>query len=276
MLIYCFVIFLKKQNSTKYIPPLPVVSIGNLTIGGSGKTPLTITLTKHYLKSAVILRGYGRKSKGLFVVKDWDNILCDYDTAGDEALVYAKLLKNSLVIVSEDRIKAIKKAKELGAKIVFLDDGFSKKNIHKFDILIKPNPLPANNYCLPSGCYREPIGEYKNADFIIDEKKDIKRVVTLNNPTKNMILITAIAKPQRLDEFLPKLDAKYTFKDHYDFKEDEVLKLVKKHNATSIVCTLKDSVKLDRFLVELSILDLEIELKVDLISKIDRWVDAYL
>jgi tetraacyldisaccharide 4'-kinase len=71
-------------------------------------------------------------------------------------MLLANSLKNATVIVSEDRVKAILKAKELGCKIIFLDDGFSKYQIAKFNILLKPKDEPTNNFCIPSGGYREP------------------------------------------------------------------------------------------------------------------------
>ena len=107
--------------------------VGNLSVGGSGKTPLVTALAQKYEESAVILRGYGRHSKGLYVVKDFNNILCDVDVSGDEAMIYAQKLAKSIVIVSEDRKIAILQAKEMGAKIIFLDDAYSKHNVKKLD-----------------------------------------------------------------------------------------------------------------------------------------------
>ena len=69
------------------------------------------------------------------VVKDKQNILCDVKTAGDEAMIYAKKLPHATVIVSEDRVVAIEKAKAMGCEIVFLDDAYSKHGIKKLDII---------------------------------------------------------------------------------------------------------------------------------------------
>ena len=62
-----------------------IISIGNLNVGGSGKTPLVTTLASRYKNVAIILRGYGRESRGLYVVKNRDDILCDVSVSGDEA-----------------------------------------------------------------------------------------------------------------------------------------------------------------------------------------------
>lgn len=208
--IYLLVILFKRLKASKIDFNIPIISVGNLTIGGSGKTPITIELAKNFKDICVILRGYGRESKGLFVVSLKGEIKVDVKTSGDEAMLLASTLKNATIIVSEDRVKAIKKAKELGCKIVFLDDGFSKYNIKKFDILLKPKDEPTNSFLIPSGAYREPKSFYKKANLVLKEDIDFKRVVTIKKENKEVelpkktILLTAISKPNRLLEFLPK------------------------------------------------------------------------
>jgi len=269
--IYCFIVWIKKFNKNSYIPTVPVISIGNLTVGGSSKTPTTITLANRYQKSAVILRGYKRKSKAMVLIKDWNKIIQDVTISGDEAQVYAQKLKNSLVIVSKDRVEAIEFAIKKGAKIIFLDDGHSKYHIKKLDILIKPSPEPKNSFCLPSGCFREPLLEYQRADFVLDEK-DIIKTTKLLNPSQNMVFVTAIAKPKRLDPFLPKVVAKYYFKDHHDFSKKDIDNILGKHNFATILCTYKDYVKLQKFNIKLCILDLDVTLPDLVYRKIDEYL----
>ena len=263
--IYCFII-LSKRFLTKEIDfKVPIISVGNILVGGTGKTPITIALAKNKKDSCVILRGYGRKSKGLIVVSKNGKILVDVEKAGDEAILLAHNLPNSIIIVSEDRVKAIKKAKELNCKIIFLDDGFTKHNIKKFNIVLKPAIEPTNNFCLPSGGYREPKFSYKYADLILKEDIDFIRKTKIINPTKNMILITAISKPERLNQFLPKnIIEKIYFPDHYFFTKDELENLIKKYNATSILTTEKDLVKMDKFNLSISLLKLDIEIKTSI------------
>jgi len=156
--IYCSIVLFKRfqGEKNKFVSSIPIISIGNLTVGGNGKTPFCIALATKFKDVAIILRGYGRKSHGLILVSDQGQIMCDAMASGDEAMLYAKSLPQATVIVSEDRIEAIRFAKKRGVKIIFLDDGFSKSNIAKIDILMKPNPEPKNSFCLPSGPYREP------------------------------------------------------------------------------------------------------------------------
>ncbi len=269
--LYCLIVISKRAFSKPKNFDIPIISIGNLIVGGSGKTPFTIALAKRYENLAIVLRGYKRKSKGLMVVSKRGKILTDVQTSGDEAMLYAKLLKNASVIVSENREEGIKKAKELGCKIVFLDDGFSKAKIKKFDILLKSGNYK-NSFCLPSGPFREPKSFEKFASLILQENIDFKREVKIKNPTQRMILITAISKPKRLDSFLPKVVEKIYFPDHYNFKKEEIVKLIQKYNASSILTTQKDAVKMEKFNLPLSILELEIKIEEKILKKCDDFI----
>ncbi len=269
--IYCLIVIFKRVTAKKIDFKIPIISIGNLTVGGSGKTPLLISIAKDYQNIAVILRGYKRESKGLYVVKENSTV----KVCGDEAKVYKNFLPNALVIVSEDRVEAILKAKNFGVSCIFLDDGFSKAHIKKFDILIKAKNEPKLPFCLPSGAYREPIWLYGKADLVIKEDEDFKRVVEVKNPTQKMVLITAISKPKRLDKFLPKVEAKIYFEDHHMFAKEEIEAIVKKYNATSILTTSKDAVKMEKFGFALSILDLKIELDKTIKEKINQYLATF-
>ena len=274
-LLYCAVVFFKRRRGekNKISFKIPIISIGNLTLGGNGKTPFCIALAKDYEDVTIILRGYGRGSHGLVLVSKKGQMMCDVQASGDEAMLYARALPTSTVIVSEDRVEAIYFAKRLGTKIIFLDDGFSKSFIQKFDILIKPNPEPKNSFCLPSGPYREPHALYKKADLVVCEDIDFKRHVTIINATPQMLLVTAISKPSRLDPYLPyDLIGKVNFRDHYMYNEDELLELIKTHGATSILTTQKDAVKMANFAIPLSILDLEVEITADIKEKINTFL----
>lgn len=281
--IYLLVILFKRLKASKIDFNIPIISVGNLTIGGSGKTPITIELAKNFNDLCVILRGYGRESKGLFVVSLKGEIKVDVKTSGDEAMLLASTLKNATIIVSEDRVKAIKKAKELDCKIVFLDDGFSKYSIKKFDILLKPKDEPTNSFLIPSGAYREPKSFYKKANLVLKENIDFKRVVTIKKENKEVelpkktILLTAISKPNRLLEFLPKNIETIFFEDHHNFTKDEIDNILNNHRDFAIVTTQKDFVKLEKFnLKNLYIMDLSIKIsqKVDF-TALKNYIKSY-
>jgi len=140
---------------------IDIVSVGNLSVGGSGKTPLVTALAAHYDSTCILLRGYGRESKGLHVVSDSKEILVDVTVSGDEAMTYAQKLPNTIVIVSEDRKAGIIKAKEIGAKIIFLDKAYSKHDIKKLDFIIAVEYT--NNSCIPTGPYIERVWSSEEA-----------------------------------------------------------------------------------------------------------------
>ncbi len=264
--LYCFGMYVRFQLQKEKDFGIDIISVGNLNVGGSGKTPLVTALAKEYEDVAIILRGYGRKSHGLYVVKNREKILVDVQISGDEAMIYAEKVPNAIVIVSEDREEGIEKAKEMGAKQIFLDDAYSKHKIKKRDIII--NVESKNSACLPSGPFRERLWKSTNRR-VIYEDVDFKRHVTLKNSTKKMVLVTAIARPERLDAFLPMVIAKYYFHDHYSFNKEELLEIIEKEDADSLLVTYKDFVKIQSFGIPLSLLDLDVEVNASLLDFIN-------
>lgn len=277
------IILLKRAMAKEIHLGIPVISIGNIIVGGSGKTPVAIKLASRYEKACVVLRGYGRESKGLYVVSHNGKVLEDVKTSGDEAMLLANSLPKATVIVSENRVKAIQKAKELGCKIVFLDDGFSKYHIKKFNILLRPKKEPTNIFCLPSGCYREPKGFYFNADIELKEGKDFDRVITFKKNGKEielpskLLLITAISKPKRLLEFLPKDTKIVSFPDHHNFTKEDIETVFREYEGYSFITTGKDLVKLSKFNIkDLYLMDLDIKFDKNLDFNImDEYIKSY-
>lgn len=271
-LIYALIVIFKKKHSKKESLNIKIISIGNLTVGGSSKTPITKAIYEHYKKDFnifIILRGYKRKSRGLIEVCIDGVLKNTLENCGDEAYLHSTYAKN--VIVCEDRKKAILKAKELGSNLILLDDGFSKFKIDKFDILIKPDPAPFFNFTLPSSAYRYPKFFYKFANLIIDQK-DIIFKQNIKNPTSRMLLVSAIAKPFRLSNLFDKVIAHEFFPDHYNFKKEELEKLIKKYSATSLLITTKDLVKIKDFNLNLSIIELDLILDEKIFKNIDNYV----
>lgn len=266
--LYCFISYLKYKFSSPQDFGISIISVGNLNVGGSGKTPLVTALSSRYKNSAIILRGFGRESSGLYVISDANEILEDVNISGDEAMIYATKLPNSIVIVSEDRKDGIKKAKEMGAEIIFLDDAYSKHDIKKLDLLIHTEFR--NSFCLPSGPYRERLWSSKEVVELYEDV-DFKRKTTLKDRSDKMSLITAIARPERLNKFLPDVVSKNYFADHHNFTKNEVKNILKKDGSNSALVTYKDYVKLEKFDLPLSLLDLEIE--VD--EKIFKIIEDY-
>ena len=260
---------LRYMRKTPHDFKLPIISVGNLTVGGSGKTPIVSALASRYEDVAVVLRGYGRKSEGLVVVSDGEQVLVDVDTSGDEAMLYANVLPKAVVIVSEKRELAIEKAKELGCKVLFLDDGYNKHQIKKLDILI--DVATTNDFCLPSGPYRERLWRGKEA-LVIQEDKEFKRSVKLIDTTEKMVLVTAIARAERLDPYLPDVLEKVYFEDHHFFTKEELVAILERTGASSLLVTLKDYVKIRTFDLPLTLMELSLELDEGFVTRVDNYI----
>lgn len=280
--IYCSIVILKRKFAKAKDFHIPIISIGNLIVGGSGKTPITIALAEEKKDAFIILRGYKRESKGLIMISDKGKILSGVRTSGDEAMLFATALPQASVIVSENRVKAIEYAKTLGAKVIFLDDGFSKSHIKKLDILIKPQLPNINNFCLPSGPYREPKSLYTprtglrtHDRLVFEEEKDFTRTVTIDDKTDRMVLVTAISKPERLEPFVPSHIQRVYFPDHYAYTQRELDAILREYCADSILTTTKDAVKMQNFNIPLSILTLNITLKDELIQIVDTFIEDF-
>jgi len=254
---------------------IPIVSVGNLQVGGSGKTPMIVALAPRYPKAAVVSRGYGRGSKGLLVVSCWGEIKCSVSQSGDEAMLLAQMLPMCSVIVSEDRVEGIKKAKALGAEVILLDDGFNRVGIAKFELLLEPKRI-ANYLPLPAGGMREFYFAKKSADFIAKEGRDFSRSVEIEQCDEPMMLVTAIANPSRLEPYLPKgVIKRLYYPDHSYFDEKKLETELKASGAKRLLVTQKDYVKMEGFKLAISQMRLKLELSSELEAAVDNYIKEY-
>jgi tetraacyldisaccharide 4'-kinase len=154
---------------------LTVVSIGNLTVGGTGKTPLVVDLARALLerdvRTAVVSRGYGVVGRGVgpLLVSDGAGPLVGAEAAGDEAVMIARAVP-AVVLVSRDRRIGARLARErYGAEVVILDDGFQHLRVARdADIVLLDARDPfGNGWTLPAGRLREPLSALGDADLFI-------------------------------------------------------------------------------------------------------------
>lgn len=152
----------------------PVISVGNITWGGSGKTPTVIAVAQYVLNSGkipvILSRGYARKNKKTknVIVRDCENILSDVSSSGDEPYMMACRLKCP-IIVGSDRIKSAELAKKFNPDVFILDDGFQHWKIERdFDIVCinSLNPF-GNGMIIPAGILREKKQALKRAHLTI-------------------------------------------------------------------------------------------------------------
>jgi tetraacyldisaccharide 4'-kinase len=178
-LVYAFVVMLRNWLYDVglfrcYAVDVPVISVGNLTAGGTGKTPIleyivTQLLDQHY-KVAIVSRGYRRASRGTVVVSDGQTILANSLEGGDEPLQLARKFPSVVVIVDEDRVRGARVAIErYGAQVVTLDDGFQHRRLARdLDIVVVDvERPPQKEWLLPAGMRREPMYGLRRAQAII-------------------------------------------------------------------------------------------------------------
>ena len=149
---------------------LPVISVGNLSVGGSGKSPMTeylIRLLKPKYKVATLSRGYGRKSKGFRFVE----LTSSSSDSGDEPLQFKRKFNDITIAVCEDRVEGIKRL-EKDHQLIILDDAFQHRSVRPglSLLLFDYNEIFKFKILLPAGNLREPVWEMDRADFIIVTK----------------------------------------------------------------------------------------------------------
>jgi tetraacyldisaccharide 4'-kinase len=157
-----------------YRAPVPVISVGNLSVGGTGKTPVVDCLVRYAQalgkRVAVVSRGYGSAGgAALRVVSAGQGPLLDADQAGDEPLLLARRNPAALVLVAPRRADGVRRAVALGAELVLLDDGFQHLAVARdFDLVLLDAARPfGNGRVLPAGLLRESRAALRRGDLFL-------------------------------------------------------------------------------------------------------------
>lgn len=281
---------LKKSQTFR----LPVICVGNLSVGGTGKTPMVeylLRLLTPNFSVATISRGYKRKSKGIFI--------SDQNTTakeiGDEPMQFFTKFPAAKIVVGERRVEAIKELLDHfpATQVIILDDAFQHREVKAgLNILLTEySNLFTDDYYLPAGQLRDLKQNYRCAEIIIVtkcppgiSKNEQNRIIQKLNPTptqliyfttisyrqpynifndfqaplktvKNILLLTGIANPQPLIDYLTQYDVRIetvSFPDHHRFRERdidkviEIFKLINDQNKI-ILTTEKDAMRLKEF-----------------------------
>jgi len=250
-----------------------VISVGNISTGGSGKTPFVILLGEllkaRGIRFDVLSRGYGRATRGVLLV-DPGGLPRDF---GDEPLLIARRLQTP-VVVGEDRYEAGRFAESrFGAQIHLLDDGFQHRGLARdFEIgLVTPDD--ARDRLLPAGRLREPLRSLERADAVVLTSGAspesfplagktvwrVRRGIVAQDVPARPIVFCGIARPQN---FLLQLRAagidpvaEAFFRDHHPYTEKDIrdlLELRRRSEGGSFVTTEKDAVNLGGYLAALA------------------------
>lgn len=264
----------------------PVVSVGNLSIGGSGKTPFVILLGE-LLKTRgvpfnILSRGYGRQTRGVLQV-DPGGSARDF---GDEPLLIARRLEVP-VVLGEDRYQAgLFAEKKFSPQLHLLDDAFQHRTLARdFDIVLVTAD-DARDRLLPAGRLREPLTALKRADavvltagaapdlFLVDGKLvwRVRRGISPQNVPPNPVAFCGIARPQNFILQLRKAGiepaAEAVYRDHHAYTEGdirELLVLKAKSEAGGFVTTEKDAINLGAYYSALQPLAV-VPVKMDLVD----------
>jgi len=190
-LIRIRLLFYRLNFLKQHLFDTPVISIGNITVGGTGKTPMVIycsqLLTKQNIKHAIVSRGYKKTARGTTVVQDYTKThISDPVFAGDEPVMLTYKLKKVPIVVGSNKARAISTTiKMFCPQIILLDDGFQSLYIDKKkDCVLIDSSLSIQEYRLmPRGRLREPLLALKRSDFVVFINKGI-----INNSIKETIL----------------------------------------------------------------------------------------
>ncbi len=158
--------------------PCPILSIGNITSGGTGKTPLTLYtarfLSRHGYRIAIVSRGYkGGAEKTGGIVSDGQTLRMSAQEAGDEPYMMASELRDTPVLVGKDRFRSARQAIEtFSSNVIILDDGFQHRKLGRtIDLLLVDHHRSFGNRCLlPRGPLREPLTSIGRAHAIIETR----------------------------------------------------------------------------------------------------------
>lgn len=180
--------------------PCRVVSVGNITLGGTGKTPTVIHIARflesHRIRPVIVSRGYGRKRENdILTVSDGKGIALDADHGGDEPLLIASKLPGVPVVVGSDRYAAGMRAiKEFRPDVLLLDDGFQHVRLKRdLNIVLLDSEDPfGNGRLFPAGALREPLSALRRAELVLvtrsDRARDLEQIKkTVRTHTKARI-----------------------------------------------------------------------------------------
>lgn len=249
-----------------YKPSVPVISVGNISLGGTGKTPFVVLLGKFLkeknLNIGIIGKGYKRKSSGELLVSDGKEIKTTAEKAGDEMFLLAQKL-NTPVLIHKDKYLAAKSIENLfKLDCILLDDGFQHRKLRRdIDIVLLDDKTFENPYLIPKGRLREPISSLKRADilclmditydkypFILDQfrekliiecEKKLSKIYNLfnnssldNNSKYEFLAVSGIGNPESFHQLLSKnsiiIKDKINFIDHHNYTFKSVKYIISK------------------------------------------------
>ena len=276
--------------------PVGVVSIGNIAVGGTGKTPLLIKILSTFTgKGAVLTRGYrseAEKNRCSVEILPTTSVA----EGGDEALLLKKKFPALPIFSGPNRIESAHLALKKGVSLLFLEDGFQHRKVKRdLDIVvIDGNTLCANGWCLPAGLLREPLKALARAHYIVVMHPQQGVTEWLKNYTNAPVigieytvstpvtdqkvgLLSGIAQPQNFESDVRDLGLEIithlTQKDHHAWHYSEIEEFAlkcKDLEASCLLCTEKDWVKIEN-LGQLPLPIFPVKLELHVVFGLEHW-----
>ncbi|GIM52337.1 tetraacyldisaccharide 4'-kinase [Capnocytophaga cynodegmi] len=278
---------------------VPIICVGNLSVGGTGKTPMVEYLIKNlqsYKRVGVISRGYKRKAKGFILANEKSTVL----DLGDEPFQFWRKYPEIILAVDSDRVRGVEKLLKLQnpPDVILLDDAFQHRRIkaRKNVVLTSYNNLYSDDYLLPTGNLRDVVSRAKKADVVVvtkcptniseKKRKEITEKLKRNETQKVVfttisyskkiysqeetinfhdflktpfVLVTGIANPLPLIHFLDDNQANYKHLQFTDHHSFTNTEIEKLKKESRILTTEKDFVRLQNQLTNIYYLPIETE-----------------
>lgn len=295
---------------------IPIIAVGNLSVGGTGKSPqieYLIRLLSDKYKVATLSRGYKRSTTGFVLADNTSSV----KTLGDEPFQFYSKYPNIIVVVDEDRVEGIDILLELGNKpdVILLDDAFQHRKVKAgfYILLTAYDDLFCNDFILPLGNLREPISGKNRADMIIVTKcpNNIDEIAQQNIKNKleyekdiyfttisydehvysemenlsvadlkkeDKVVVAGIAKPKPFFDFLEaKAHEILVFSDHHNFEQNDIASILNKAKNKKIITTEKDYMRLKGMLPKEQLYYLPIQSSfIDLENDFDKKIMNYV
>lgn len=252
-----------------YFAAVPVISVGNLVVGGAGKTPLTLLLAQHFAAQghqvAIVSRGYGGTQRLPFQVSPATHTA---SMVGDEPLMLAQALAgtSAAVWIGRNRPAVVRRAEQAGATLILLDDGFQRRDVaRQANILVIGAQGFGNGLCLPAGPLREPLAARTRASFavVINEPQAHTgtfygvtayrlqgSIPAANLPKGPLVAFAGTAHPSAFFQSLKAAGATVVeaipFPDHHAYTAADLTRLSTRANTQGarLITTAKDAPKL--------------------------------
>lgn len=261
-----------------------VISVGNITVGGSGKTTLAAYIAgkcvSKGLKTSIVARGYGRSGSGLNILTA--ESYSSWEECGDEPAALVRSNDEIVVYIDSDKTAAARKASDDGYDVIIVDDGFQHRKLHRdMDIVCLDGLDPfGNGQLLPLGRLREPVRSLSRADVIVivdgsprdtidlpDELvgiprfKAVKKINSIRNfegetvdlGDSRVLAFCGLGNPESFYRSLQETGCDLVgfmrFRDHHLYVKEDLGRIMKNYRAGRpdyVVTTLKDAVKLEK------------------------------